>query len=157
MTLSWHFHDPFMMLSWRFHDPLWCFMMLHDASRCFMMLHDALWRFMTLHDASWPLLYHSRWCNDWYIDVLRFWSWTHWLTTTLVVKSLSRLKHLTYTTVHISEISHISLCTHKTLSKEQIKTFCQSTSPLISDLSLGCKLQICKDSIRSLQRRLLYF
>ena len=43
-------------------------------------MDDALWPFMMLHDASWLVLYHSRWCNDWFIDVLGFWWLTNWLT-----------------------------------------------------------------------------
>ena len=43
-------------------------------------MDDALWHFMMLHDASWLVLYHSRWCSDWFIDVLGFWWLTNWLT-----------------------------------------------------------------------------
>ena len=109
MTLSWCFHYAFMMLSWCIHDAFmmlsWCF---HDAfmtlswhfleafmrlSWRFMMLYDTSWRFMTLHDPC---------CNtfdDVMIEILMFWGFDDWLTdsltngrTTLVVKSLSRLK-----------------------------------------------------------------
>ena len=78
MMLVDHMNDTLWCLM-TLNDALWRFMTPYDALWCFMMLHDASWCFMMLHDASWLVLYHSRWCNDWFIDVLGFW----WLTNRL--------------------------------------------------------------------------
>ena len=61
----------------KYHQAFWCLMTLYGTLWCF---NDTLWCFMMLHDASWLVLYHSRWCNDWFIDVLGFWWLTNWLT-----------------------------------------------------------------------------
>ena len=83
------FYEYFMTL----YDILWRFMTLYDALWCFMMLHDASWRFMMIHDACCITL------DVIMNDLMMFWGFvdrvTDWLTdgqTTLVVKSLSRLK-----------------------------------------------------------------
>ena len=88
-------HHHFM----RLYDALLCFITLYDAFLCLMMLYDALWHFMTLYDTLWHfMMLHDPCCitlDDVTIELLMFWGFgvrqSEWRTT-LVVKSLSRLK-----------------------------------------------------------------